>query len=93
MLLLDELLSHLDLKLRQDMRLEISGLQRQLGTTTILVTHDQGETLVMSDRVDLTPHRLGRSLESVVSGKRTMTDTVLSADIIALSLPPRRVTA
>jgi ABC-type Fe3+/spermidine/putrescine transport system ATPase subunit len=50
-LLLDEPLSNLDLKLREDMRLEISALQRRLGTTTILVTHDQGEALVMSDRV------------------------------------------
>ena len=50
-LLLDEPLSNLDLKLREDMRLEISGLQRRLDITTILVTHDQGEALVMSDRV------------------------------------------
>jgi len=50
-LLLDEPLSNLDLKLREEMRLEISGLQRRLGITTILVTHDQGEALVMSDRV------------------------------------------
>ena len=50
-LLLDEPLSNLDLKLREDMRLEISGLQRKLGITTVLVTHDQGEALVMSDRV------------------------------------------
>ena len=50
-LLLDEPLSNLDLRLREDMRLEISALQRRLGTTTILVTHDQGEALVMSDRV------------------------------------------
>jgi putative spermidine/putrescine transport system ATP-binding protein len=50
-LLMDEPLSNLDLKLREDMRLEISSLQRRLGTTTILVTHDQGEALVMSDRV------------------------------------------
>jgi putative spermidine/putrescine transport system ATP-binding protein len=50
-LLLDEPLSNLDLKLREDMRVEISGLQRKLGITTILVTHDQGEALVMSSRV------------------------------------------
>ena len=51
LLLLDEPLSNLDLKLREDMRVEISGLQRKLGITTILVTHDQGEALVMSSRV------------------------------------------
>ena len=50
-LLLDEPLSNLDLKLREEMRIEIARIQRQLGITTIFVTHDQGEALVMSDRV------------------------------------------
>jgi spermidine/putrescine transport system ATP-binding protein len=50
-LLLDEPLSNLDLKLREEMRVEIARIQRQLGITTIFVTHDQGEALVMSDRV------------------------------------------
>jgi spermidine/putrescine ABC transporter ATP-binding subunit len=50
-LLLDEPLSNLDLKLRQEMRLEIRRIQRELGTTTIFVTHDQGEALALSDRV------------------------------------------
>ena len=50
-LLLDEPLSNLDLKLREEMRVEIAGLQRSLGITTVFVTHDQGEALVMSDRV------------------------------------------
>ena len=46
-LLLDEPLSNLDLKLREEMRVEIAGLQRRLGITTVFVTHDQGEALVM----------------------------------------------
>ena len=50
-LLLDEPLSNLDLKLREEMRVEIAGLQRRLGITTFFVTHDQGEALVMSDRI------------------------------------------
>jgi putative spermidine/putrescine transport system ATP-binding protein len=50
-LLLDEPLSNLDLKLREEMRVEIAGLQRRLRITTVFVTHDQGEALVMSDRV------------------------------------------
>jgi spermidine/putrescine ABC transporter ATP-binding subunit len=50
-LLLDEPLSNLDLKLREEMRIEISGLQRRLGIATVFVTHDQGEALVMSDRI------------------------------------------
>ncbi|MFJ2758793.1 ABC transporter ATP-binding protein [Nocardioides sp. NPDC087217] len=50
-LLLDEPLSNLDLKLREHLRLEIKHLQRDLGLTTIFVTHDQTEALVMSDRI------------------------------------------
>ena len=50
-LLLDEPLSNLDLKLRESMRLEITEVQRRTGVTTILVTHDQSEALVMSDRI------------------------------------------
>ena len=50
-LLLDEPLSNLDLKLREEMRIEIAGIQKRLGITTVFVTHDQGEALVMSDRI------------------------------------------
>jgi spermidine/putrescine ABC transporter ATP-binding subunit len=50
-LLLDEPLSNLDFKLRQAMRLEILSIQRKLGITSIYVTHDQTEALVMSTRV------------------------------------------
>ncbi|MGQ0570291.1 MAG: ABC transporter ATP-binding protein [Armatimonadota bacterium] len=50
-LLLDEPLSSLDLKLRLQMQEELKRLQRDLGTTFIYVTHDQGEALAMSDRV------------------------------------------
>jgi len=50
-LLLDEPLSNLDLKLRQAMRVELRRIQRKVGITTIFVTHDQGEALAMSDNV------------------------------------------
>ncbi len=50
-LLLDEPLSALDLKLRQAMRLELKELQRETGITFVFVTHDQQEALSMSDRV------------------------------------------
>jgi spermidine/putrescine transport system ATP-binding protein len=50
-LLLDEPLSALDLKLRQHMRAELRDLQRRTGITFIYITHDQGEALAMSDRV------------------------------------------
>ena len=49
--LMDEPLSNLDAKLRVQMRAEISRLQRQLGVTTIYVTHDQVEAMTMGDRV------------------------------------------
>ena len=50
-LLLDEPLSALDLKLRQAMRMELKRIQRETGVTFIFVTHDQEEALAMSDRV------------------------------------------
>jgi spermidine/putrescine ABC transporter ATP-binding subunit len=50
-LLLDEPLSNLDLKLRQHLRLEIKSIQSKTGLTTLYVTHDQTEALVMSDQV------------------------------------------
>ena len=49
--LMDEPLSNLDAKLRVQMRAEIASLQRQLGVTTIYVTHDQIEAMTMGDRV------------------------------------------
>ncbi len=50
-LLLDEPLSNLDAKLRQDVRVEIRELQKKLGLTTVMVTHDQEEALTMADRL------------------------------------------
>jgi putative spermidine/putrescine transport system ATP-binding protein len=50
-LLLDEPLGALDLKLREQMQEELKSLQRQLGITFVFVTHDQGEALSMADRV------------------------------------------
>jgi spermidine/putrescine ABC transporter ATP-binding subunit len=50
-LLLDEPLSNLDAKLREEMRFEIRDLQRRMGITAIYVTHDQEEALALSDRV------------------------------------------
>ena len=55
-LLLDEPLGALDLKLREQMQLELKGLQRQVGITFIYVTHDQGEALSMSDRLIVFDH-------------------------------------
>ena len=51
MLLLDEPLGALDLKLRENMQEELKTLQKSLGITFVFVTHDQGEALSMADRV------------------------------------------
>jgi spermidine/putrescine transport system ATP-binding protein len=50
-LLLDEPLGALDLKLRQQMQVELKRIQREVGITFVYVTHDQGEALTMSDRI------------------------------------------
>nr|WP_180217059.1 MULTISPECIES: ABC transporter ATP-binding protein [Agrobacterium] len=50
-LLLDEPLSNLDAKMREEMQIELRQIQQTLGTTTVLVTHDQHEALALSDRI------------------------------------------
>ena len=60
-LLLDEPLSALDVKLRKQMQLELKAIQHRLGTTFVYVTHDQEEALLMSDRIGIMNH--GRLLQ------------------------------
>jgi spermidine/putrescine transport system ATP-binding protein len=55
-LLLDEPLGAIDLKLRKEMQLELKSLNKQLGTTFVYVTHDQEEALTMSDRIAVMDH-------------------------------------
>jgi putative spermidine/putrescine transport system ATP-binding protein len=55
-LLLDEPLGALDLKLRQEMQIELKRIQREVGITFVYVTHDQDEALTMSDRVAVFNH-------------------------------------
>jgi putative spermidine/putrescine transport system ATP-binding protein len=55
-LLLDEPLGALDLKLRESMQAELKSIQRQVGITFVYVTHDQGEALSMSDRLAVFNH-------------------------------------
>ncbi len=55
-MLLDEPLSALDLKLRQNMRAELRAIQKRTGVTFVFITHDQGEALAMSDRVGVMSH-------------------------------------
>lgn len=56
LLLLDEPLSNLDLKLREAMRVELKDIQEQLGMTFVYVTHDQDEAMAMSDRIVVMQH-------------------------------------
>ena len=56
MLLLDEPLGALDLKLRQEMQIELKRIQQEVGITFIYVTHDQEEALTMSDRIAVFNH-------------------------------------
>jgi putative spermidine/putrescine transport system ATP-binding protein len=55
-LLLDEPLGALDLKLRQEMQIELKRIQREVGITFVYVTHDQDEALTMSDRIAVFKH-------------------------------------
>ena len=61
MLLLDEPLGALDLKLRQQLQVELKRIQQEVGITFVYVTHDQDEALTMSDRIAVMDH--GRVLQ------------------------------
>ena len=67
LLLLDEPLSALDAKVRVHLRHEVKDLQRRLGVTTVMVTHDQEEALTMADRIVVMDHgqieQIGKPLE------------------------------
>jgi len=69
-LLLDEPLSALDLKLRQHMRNELRAIQQRVGITFIYITHDQGEALTMSDRIAV----MNNGVIEQVSDGRTVYD-------------------
>ena len=56
MLLLDEPLGALDLKLREEMQVELKAIQHEVGITFVFVTHDQGEALSMSNRIAVFNH-------------------------------------
>ena len=74
-LLLDEPLSALDLKLRQRMRSELREIQKRTGVTFIYITHDQGEALTMSDRIGV----MSRGVLCQVGAGRTIYDDPASA--------------
>ena len=70
-LLLDEPLGALDLKLRQEMQIELKRIQQEVGITFVYVTHDQEEALTMSDRVAV--FNDGRSSRSALPRRSTST--------------------
>jgi len=63
-LLLDEPLAALDLKLRQHMRSELRAIQKKTGVTFIYITHDQGEALTMSDRIAVMNHGIIEQIDT-----------------------------
>ncbi len=77
-LLLDEPLSNLDAKLREDMQLELRLLQQNLGVTTILVTHDQSEALSMSDRIVVMNNGRAVQVDTPVGMYETPADAFVS---------------
>ena len=94
-LLLDEPLSALDKKLREEMKYWIKELQQKLGITTIYVTHDQGEALTMSDRIavmnkgeviqigtprDIYEHPVNRFVTTFIGDS-----TILNARVVAVN--------
>ena len=77
-LLLDEPLSNLDANLREEMQFEIRRIQREVGITTLMVTHDQSEALSISDRVggDAGRARSPRSTRPIRLYERPATDFI-----------------
>ncbi|OGT06174.1 MAG: putrescine/spermidine ABC transporter ATP-binding protein [Gammaproteobacteria bacterium GWF2_41_13] len=94
-LLLDEPLSALDYRLRQNMQIELKALQRTLGITFVLVTHDQEEALSMSDRVVVmndgcidqvgTPRNVYEKPSSLYVAKFVGETNIFTAEILAVN--------
>ena len=94
-LLLDEPLSNLDARLRAGMRLEIQALQRQIGLTSVYVTHDQEEALVISDRIIVMSagriEQIGTAAEIYDAPRNAfVADFVGAANLIAGAVRPER---
>jgi len=83
-LLLDEPLSNLDAKLRDEMRGELKRVQKVLGITTIYVTHDQGEALSMADMVGIMNE--GKIIQ-LDEPKKVYEHLSTSLSLISLELP------
>jgi ABC-type Fe3+/spermidine/putrescine transport system ATPase subunit len=99
LLLFDEPLSNLDLKLREQMRVELKRIQHEVGITSIYVTHDQAEALVMSDEIIVMskgriqqkggPHEIyARPVNAYVSGFIGVAN-LLKGRVVQVSAPGR----
>ncbi|MDQ0350102.1 ABC transporter ATP-binding protein [Ancylobacter vacuolatus] len=101
LLLLDEPLSNLDASLRQEMRFELRALQKRIGITTLYVTHDQDEALVLADRVVVmnkgrieqvgTPEQVYRTPASRFVGNFVGTANLLEGAIVTVDRAAGRV--
>jgi iron(III) transport system ATP-binding protein len=94
LLLLDEPLSNLDVKLRESMRLELKRLQQRLGLTAMYVTHDQGEALALSSRIAVmnkgrivqvgTPREIYENPNSLFVAEFVGTSNVLHGKVLSI---------
>ena len=91
-LLLDEPLSNLDAKLREEMRFEIREIQRRIGITTVFVTHDQGEAMAASDRLAVMHGGHIRQVGTVKEIYETPADAFVAGFIGQANLLPAAVT-
>jgi multiple sugar transport system ATP-binding protein len=100
--LMDEPLSSLDAKLREDLRVELKRIQRELGATVVYVTHDQLEAMTMADRIGVmangqlvqigTPREVYERPESVYVARRLGSPQInlIESDVLALADRPTR---
>nr|WP_244935023.1 ABC transporter ATP-binding protein [Acuticoccus sediminis] len=91
LLLLDEPLSALDRKLREEMQLEFRRIQQDLGVTTINVTHDQREALVMSDQIVVMNHGVVQQADEPQAIYRAPQNRFVATFVGVTSIFPARV--
>jgi spermidine/putrescine transport system ATP-binding protein len=92
-LLLDEPLGALDLKLRKGLQLELKGIQRDVGITFVYVTHDQEEALTMSDRIAVMSNGVVEQVDTPENVYERPSTTFVAGFIGVSNLMPGTVTA
>ena len=92
LLLLDEPLSALDAKVRARLRYEVKSLQRRLGITTIMVTHDQEEALTMADRIVVMNHGVIEQVGAPVEIYREPASVFVADFIGTMNFLPAEIT-